>query len=256
MPRVVPSQIVAVAEKRFTNILGPGQGTAVMFRPWLRGIVTLVDRVPSELLPVNPADFAELIAAVEVLRDVCEEKGPARNFSSIERSAIRDLHRLLQACPDEAPSADTSDPVFIDDLDLRADLHRDLGEVNRALSDGEWKGATVLAGSVVEALVLWALKNRRTDVEIQDAATRLGKTMDLQRKPLEQWGLGELIEYAHATALISSETRAAAELGKDFRNLIHPGRAARLSKRCDRSTALFGVGAVEAVIANLARPPS
>jgi hypothetical protein len=137
---------------------------------------------------------------------------------------------------------------------LRAALHRDLGEVNHALSNGEWKAATVLAGSVVEALLLWALQNRRTEAEIiRSAATRLGRKIDLRRRPLEAWNLSELIEYAEATEVITSETKAGADLGKDFRNLIHPGRAARLSKQCDRSTALFAVGAVEAVMANLAR---
>ena len=146
MPRVVPTQIVMLMEDRFAAIVGVAQNvTAPMFHPWMRGIVTLIDRLPSELLPVKPSDFAELIFSVEVLRTVSEE-AVARNFGSLERNAFREIHRILKACPDAAPAPDTADPAFIDDPDLRADLHRDLGEVNHALSNGEWKAATVLAG--------------------------------------------------------------------------------------------------------------
>jgi hypothetical protein len=72
----------------------------------------------------------------------------------------RQSDRLLRTCPDDAPAPSTTDPAFISDADLRADLLQDLGEVNRSLHNGEWKGATVLAGSIVEALLLWALPTK------------------------------------------------------------------------------------------------
>src|SRR5262249_55836342 len=156
-----------------------------------------------------------------------------------EGQAIRTIYRLLRTCPDDVPAPSTTDPAFISDPDLRADLHRDLGEVNRSLHNGEWKGATVLAGSMVEALLLWALQNIKTDAAVQAAARRLGKSINLTTRPLERWDLYELIEYAHATSLISSSTRAAADQCRDFRNLIHPGKAMRLAKKCNRATALL-----------------
>jgi hypothetical protein len=40
-------------------------------------------------------------------------------------------------------------------------------------------------------------------------------------------------------------------LVKDFRNLIHLGRAERLAKKCDRSTALTALAGVVAVVNDL-----
>jgi hypothetical protein len=51
--------------------------------------------------------------------------------------------------------------------------------------------------------------------------------------------------------VIKADTRTQARLAKDYRNLIHPGRAARLTQKCDRGTALVTVAAVELVIRDL-----
>jgi hypothetical protein len=99
--------------------------------------------------------------------------------------------------------------------------------------------------------LLWALQNRKTPAEIKAAARAAGKTIDLTTRPLEKWDLSELIKLARATGIISPSTRAAADQSRYFRNLIHPGRAQRLSMKCNRATALLGAGAVEAVIAEL-----
>jgi hypothetical protein len=162
-------------------------------------------------------------------------------FSGSRRRIYKDYLPSSLTFPDSAPAPNTTEPGFIPDADLRADLHRDLGEVNRSLQNGEWKGATVLAGSIVEAPLLWALQHKKTDVELRAAAASLG--IDLAKKPLQRWDLSELIKCAHATDLISEFARAAADLARDFRNFIHPGKAMRLAKKCNRATAHLGVGA-------------
>ncbi|HLY46371.1 MAG TPA: hypothetical protein VKQ73_12380 [Stellaceae bacterium] len=216
----------------------------------VKGLVALIDLIPDELIRLSPSDFAALVAAKEQLK-VGLEPPIFRQYNGTEIQALRTLYKVLGACPDEAPAPDTTDPAFISDSDLRADLHQDLGEVNRALQNGEWKATTVLAGAIVEALLLWALQNKTTESNLKAAATTLGKSVNLIGRPLEKWELHELIEFAHATALISESTRAAANLSRDFRNLIHPGRSQRLSQKCNRATAFIGVGAVEAVIRDL-----
>jgi len=217
----------------------------------VKALLALLDSVPDELFQLPPADYADLVKAREQIRQGLETGGQWRPFTGAENLAIKKLYELLIRCPDEVPAPGTTDPVFITDYDLRAELHRDLGELNRALQNGEWKSATVLAGSIVEAFLLWGLQNRKTEAEIRATAASLGKVIDLTKRPLERWELYELIEYAHATNLISPSTRAAADQGRDFRNLIHPGRVQRLAKKCNRSTALLGAGAAEAVIADL-----
>lgn len=242
MPRIVPSQLVAFIERGPLSELLEGANRRAV-RPYgvVSGLLALLDKLPNELLPTDPRRFAELVTSVEVLR-VDNTSG---DLSVEETRAIRTIYSILCRCPDSAAPAGTTEPAFIHEEDLRADLHRDLGDANRALQNGEWKAATVLAGSIVEALLLWALKTRKL-AQLAAAEERVGR-------PIERWDLHQLIECAHAADLITAQTRTVADLGKDFRNLIHPGRAARLANTCNRATALSGVAAVEAVMVDLAR---
>ena len=241
MPRVVPSQVVAMIEVSFPEAIREGGGhPGLIDNASVRGLLALISMIPDELMPHRPGDFAQLITCREALRASAEELWPQRNPTASERNALRTIRRVLQLCQDEAASADTREPAFITDIELRADIHRDFGEVNRALQNGEWKAATVLAGSIVEALLLWALQARKP-AEVTAAE-------QFYRKQIDEWVLSQFIEQAHTHSLISDETRVTAGQAREFRNLIHPGRAARLAQRCDRATALVAVGAVEAVM--------
>ena len=66
------------------------------------------------------------------------------------------------------------------------------------------------------------------------------------------WHLHEYVEVAAHLGIIKPDTATLVRLAKDFRNLIHPGRAARLGQKCDRATALGALAAVEAVVRDLA----
>jgi hypothetical protein len=247
LPRVVPSQVVPFIEAKFPWIEARQPPAPFADRGAMRGLVRLIEKIPEELLALRAADYAELIMSVGVLDIGWQEKGPpGREYADWERSAIRTLHRLMQLCPDDYPPVDTTEPAFIVDDGLREELRRDIGEVNRALQNGEWKAATVLAGSIVEALLLWAVNNRKTPAEVAASATAQAVS-----QPAERWGLAELVKVAHHLGLISDGTKAAADQAREFRNLIHPGRAQRLAAKCNRSTALLGAGAIEAVIVDL-----
>lgn len=67
----------------------------------------------------------------------------------------------------------------------------------------------------------------------------------------EGWGLHEYVELALHLKLIENDTAKLVRLAKDFRNLIHPGRAARLGQKCDRSTAHGAIAAMEGVARDL-----
>jgi hypothetical protein len=77
------------------------------------------------LLVLPAADYAELITAVGVLDLGWQESGPAREYATWERSAIRTIHRLMQVCPDDYPPSASTEPAFITDDELRRELHRD-----------------------------------------------------------------------------------------------------------------------------------
>jgi hypothetical protein len=146
--------------------------------------------------------------------------------------------------------------AFIKDTDLRESIRRDISAANQDMASGEWKGATVLAGSATEALLLWAVQEeeRRNGGAIARAISGLTSAGTLPQKPNsnpERWNFIELIEVALHLGLLSSETATQGRLGKDFRNLIHPGRVLRLGQVCDRATALSALAAVEHVIRDL-----
>lgn len=166
------------------------------------------------------------------------------------------LRNALAKCPDEVPSPLTVGLIFIADIDLRDNIRRDISAANQDMANGEWKGATVLAGSATEALLLWAVQDadQQKSGAINAAASTLVATKTLSAMPNsnpERWSLSELIEVALQMQLITSETATQARIGKDFRNLIHPGRAARLGQVCDRATSLSALAAVEHVVRDL-----
>lgn len=137
--------------------------------------------------------------------------------------------------------------------DLRANLRNDIGAVNRALSDGEWKGATVLAGAAIEAILLWDLQNRRA-ANVPAAVAALVANHTFTAAPptdLENWSLHHYTEVEAYLGIIAPETAIEIRLAKNFRNLIHPGRAQRLEQKCDRGTALSSVAALDHVVRDL-----
>jgi hypothetical protein len=146
--------------------------------------------------------------------------------------------------------------IFISDGELRDSIRLDISSANRDLVSHEYKGATVLAGSATEALLLWAIQDREKQT-VATARTKLVSAKVLSSSVSadpERWSLIELIEVASELGLIEQNTAQQARLGKDFRNLIHPGRAARLGQVCDRATALSALAAVEHIVRDLMAP--
>jgi hypothetical protein len=171
--------------------------------------------------------------------------------------SITVIRRVLVQCPDEYPPSSTTELSFIKDDELRESIRRDAGAAIMALYNAEWKAATVLAGATIEALLYWRLQEPSPgSVAIQDALNALVKDETFAKKPksdMDRWSLHHFIGIATHLNLIKPDTSSAARLAQNFRNLIHPGRAARLEHTCDRGTAYSAIGAMEHVIRDLAQ---
>lgn len=268
MPRVVPSQVVSLIDQLFPQYRAGATERNLWFNHLLdrcyglQAILDLTDQIPPSLLVLNNHDYSVLVSSIAAIRMAIEhpqshghgfrvELPPIGEFGNLNPIAL--VRDLLSKCPDSFPEPGTSELSFINDQTFRDNLRNDIGAINRALSGSEWKGATVLAGSVVEALLLWALQ-QRDPAEIKASAGALFSNHTLSRNPptdLEQWNLQEYIEVARQLNLITGDTANQARLGKDFRNLIHPGRSKRLGQVCNRATALSAVAAVEHVLEDL-----
>jgi hypothetical protein len=162
------------------------------------------------------------------------------------------LWNVLSKCPDEfPPTASTADLAFIPDTDLRESIRRDMAAADRAFANIEWKAATVLAGSAIEALLLWAIASG-PKADVGGAAT--GVVAAGLRQPhtdANRWDLSDYSAGASTLGIITLDTFKAASLARDFRNLIHPGKAARLNQVCDRGTAHTALGALDHVVRDL-----
>ena len=268
MPRVVPSQVVGLIDQLFPQYRAGTTDRNLWYNQlWercygLQAVLDLTDQIPSSLIVLNNQDYAVLVSSIAAIRNVMKnpinhghgfriEIPPIEEFGNVNPIAL--IRDLLSKCPDEFPSPGTADLAFISDRALRDSLRNDIGSINRALSDSEWKGATVLAGSIVEALLLWALQ-QQTPAEIIAAVDTLVSNHTLSRKPatdLEQWTMHEYIEVSTSLNLVRDEAASQVRLAKNFRNLIHPGRSQRLGQICNRGTALSAVAAVEHVVGDL-----
>jgi hypothetical protein len=163
----------------------------------------------------------------------------------------------MAVCPDEAAAAGTTALAFIADTDLRESIRLDISSANSDLTDGRWKGATVLAGSAAEALLLWAVQRHEENHPGARAhavaALRVGNhplTRDPDPNP-EKWDLHEYTEVAAHLSIVKADTAAQLRLARAFRNLIHPGRAQRLGQKADRFTALGALAAFEGIARDL-----
>ena len=262
MSSVMPSQVIQTIDELFPHAKSDGASGPLdpdSHGTQLRGILSLIAAIPADLLTLSPSEYANFTLATSTLATHLERwvvRGGIVGFIPNIKGpdVVTVLRQVLVKCPDEHSPASTTELLFIKDDDLRENIRHDIGATNRALSNAEWKAATILAGATIEALLHWRLQGTSpSEPVIQSAIQQLVAECEL-RKPnanRDFWGLDEFIKVASKLNLIKPETAVAAGLAKNYRNLIHPGRARRLAQTCHRGTAHSAVGALEHVIRDL-----
>lgn len=260
MSRVMPSQIVQTIDLQFPHA-SKDIANAPLYASHssqMLGILNLLKDVPDELIVLSPADYSDFVLAKSTIEEhlaIWRSRGPAGQMGHVNgRDPVTIIRGILAKCPDAYPPSAVTEFFFIKDADLRDDILRDLGAVNRALNNSEWKAANVLAGAAIEALLLWRLQQSppqpRDVAKAVDTLVTSGK-INKPNNDMDRWELHHFIEVAAHLDLIGTDTAAAANLARSFRNLIHPGRVARLAQTCDRATAYSAVGALEHVVRDL-----
>jgi hypothetical protein len=244
MPRVVPSQVVELIEQTWPNASDDMSVHSADGGP-ISGVVQLVSEIPPELIALSGKDYSDFITSIQALiyaLDRWLHRGGDEPPRSIDRkSPIVIVRDLLKRCPDQRPSSSTAELTFITDADYRESVRNDVSSAFNSFHNGEWKGATVLAGSAIEALLLWVITN----------SGRLSSITPAPKGAPEEWSLGTYIDLAEKLKLIERDTAVQARQAQDFRNLIHPGRAIRLNTKCDRGTSLAALAGVEFVVRDL-----
>jgi hypothetical protein len=259
MARVVPSQVVSVIHVLFPFTANQKQEVELdqQHQGRLTAILDLVDEIPPELINLSTGKYEDFLISRSIIRsniNTWQTRGGIGTLKYIPSYPTKHLNPLtvlrkcLELCPDEFPTTSTSELSFIQDDEFEKELRLDISRVNQALSNTEWKATTVLAGSVMEALLLWAL-NQEPPANIRSATTSLKLKDDPSE--LDKWTLGPLIKVAEKLNVISNMTATQAKLTQLFRNLIHPGRTKRLGEKCNRGTAMAAVAGLEFVVEDL-----
>jgi hypothetical protein len=270
MPTIVPSQIVQYIENTFSaeEIRGSKPIELVPARSGaLNALLLLVERVPNGLLPSDSESYAQVVRSLEEIRFAVRKAeahdyraevtvGPyvLRPAGTDRRSAVAVIKEAFAKCPDQIPSLESREFSFITEREIRLGLLRDLAATRSAVLNEEWRGATVMAGSLVEALLLWAVSQKQwADIRSACESAISKKALAMKLPPPEplEWNLHQYIEVAAELGLIEKDTAIQARLAKDFRNLIHPGRALRRQQDCDRGSALAANAAVEMIARDL-----
>ena len=265
MPRIVPSQVVGFIDKVFPFAVEPvkrvefDQGHASQ----LATLIHLVEQIPNEVIVLDPTEYTMYITSLVAIKTSLSMWQGTERRHVLDRTPglgkmnpVTVVRSSLTKCPDEAIIASTAELPFIRDEDLKEELRKDISAANQALSNAEWKAATILAGATLEALLLWVLQERQkqNSQDIASSVSRLVSRKTLKKEPgakIEEWTLHPLIETAYDLGEIKEETLEQSRLAKGFRNLIHPGRSARLGQKCNRATALSAVAALEHVVIDL-----
>ena len=258
MARVMPSRVIETIDEIFPHAARNQPNAQISGNnSQLLGILNLLRDVPDELLNATSADYADLILAKSAIEDwvaITTARGNVVGYLAQVKGydAVTTIRRVLAKCPDEYPPQSTSELSFIGDEALRESIRQDIGAANRALNNAEWKAATVLAGAAIEALLHWRLQSPSPGAAAVDSAVKsLTRTKRMSFKDIDRWDLDQFIEVASSLGLLKPDTSGAAKLAQNFRNLIHPGRAARLAQACNRATAYSAIGALEHVVGDL-----
>src|SRR5690349_1691471 len=110
---------------------------------------------------------------------------------------------------------------FISDEKFRISLESDLGELEACMSCKAWKAVHVLAGSIIETILIDYL------LEIDYEKRKNRKLANLS--------LYEIIEICRGDNVLSKKSADLSHAIREYRNLIHPEKARRLGETADEN---------------------
>jgi hypothetical protein len=157
-----------------------------------------------------------------------------------------------QQSPGERAQASSEHPdfSFVSNPDLRSIIERDYAEVPRCLDATAYKAATVMCGSVMEALLLDALLTDEAKAKQSQNAPRhkVGNVI----KDLDRWSLSSMIEVGIDLQMLRRDTLGLmSHAVREYRNLIHPGAEIREAIVAEKEEAMAAKAALDLIIKQL-----
>lgn len=125
---------------------------------------------------------------------------------------------------------------FITDEEFRSSLEVDYQEMCGCLNAGAWKATHVLAGSVIEAVL----------VDYLIAENHVDRSLALKLD------FSKALSHCLEKKIITSKTNDLCSVVREFRNLIHPGRIIRLNETITQESAQVAKSLVHIILGEVA----
>ncbi len=260
MPQALPSTVCEVIRQLLPRLYEPGQhiiSSEDGLRQKFHTIVKLCALIPEPLLPWLDDDMPRFVLSEAYISSTLSTWEASSRPQDYNLPLIDGMHpaavmiEILGQYPDQLRRHDHKLFPFIADEPLRVSIADDLYAAESALKEREYKSATVMAGSAIEALLAWYIDQLRNNApeKYEIAVTKYGKLP----KDFDRWDLGHMIGIAKQFNDIDSDSMKNIETAKEYRNLIHPLAAVRRKAKCDRGTAMTNIGTVHNAIRCLER---
>jgi hypothetical protein len=254
--------LLAEAER----LSGPNSNDAVI-TPMLRPVVPRCRALAVEMQRLDPRDFIpegrhefvitqmDLVLWTKQWNEMDTGtfvnqfyEDPLRSRASV-RDLLNRVVAVLGKYGGDGWRVQTREFLFVKDDELRKIVQRDYKELALVLfPGGAWKSTVVLAGSIIEAILV-----DKIELDPPTAAKAMASQEAPKRKggaaiPIDEWNLEHLIEVGADIGVIP-KTRAEAfdQSLRHYRNYVHPKREIKEKYPCQEGEAEMAKGALDAL---------
>jgi hypothetical protein len=160
------------------------------------------------------------------------------SIDGIEQSALYLIYETLRKFRGSTAEDrwDEIDFLKSSQSDFWSQLCVDLDEAYSSIAAQNWKAATVVSASVMEALLHWWLRGKETTSSNMALSTLINLASD-------KHGLFKSSSNDQKDAGDEKSKKEVAMCAANYRNLIHADKATRLKATCSRATAWTAFGA-------------
>ncbi len=115
----------------------------------------------------------------------------------------------------------------IQDIDMRDILQRDMRECAIAVVAGQDKMATIMCGSIIEALLILQIKEKGF---LKYDISAISNSKKATNYPVSDMGLNELLYVADKESIIDKSNYHLGHYVRDYRNVVHPAKEIRMTQ--------------------------
>ena len=122
--------------------------------------------------------------------------------------------------------------MSITDEDLRNIIFRDLKECAIAVVAGQDKTATIMCGSIIEALLVHKIDERSI---VKYDISEISQSKRASNYPIKEMALNELLFVAEKENIIAKNSYHLGHYIRDYRNVVHPAKEVRMQEEVSHS---------------------